>query len=164
MANPGDLPPDILNLILQFLDGPGLRAMASTCRGMRARSQWIAPGLHLSLHPHQRNALAWMRARERPPQLLSDPTQREIVSSRGASYWVDELTGRVSSERPRPASDARGGMFCDEPGLGKTITMLALLLATQGLYAEPPEARSATGPVARCFPCLPFYASRKHSL
>lgn len=56
---------------------------------------------------------------------------------------VDELTGRVSTERPRPGVDARGGLFCDEPGLGKTVTVLALLLATQGLYAEAPEARRA---------------------
>lgn len=58
---------------------------------------------------------------------------------------VDELTGRVTSERPRPAPDARGGLFCDEPGLGKTVTVLALLLATQGLYTEPPEARHTRG-------------------
>jgi len=35
--------------------------------------------------------------------------------------------------------DCRGGLFCDEPGLGKTITSLALMLRTSGLRSSPPQ-------------------------
>ncbi|CAI5525285.1 unnamed protein product [Closterium sp. Naga37s-1] len=35
--------------------------------------------------------------------------------------------------------DARGGLFCDEPGLGKTVTALALILKTKGLLPAVPR-------------------------
>jgi SNF2-related domain len=34
---------------------------------------------------------------------------------------------------------ARGGLLCDDPGLGKTITVLSLVLQTAGLMAHVPE-------------------------
>ena len=38
--------------------------------------------------------------------------------------------------------DLRGGLFCDEPGLGKTITGLALILHTCGTWPRvPPGAK-----------------------
>lgn len=43
---------------------------------------------------------------------------------------------------------ARGGLLCDDPGLGKTITVLSLILQTSGLSTEPkdgkPSSRSHT--------------------
>lgn len=47
--------------------------------------------------------------------------------------WVNVVDGMVSAETPTPCPPVRGGMLCDEPGLGKTITVLALLLRTRGL-------------------------------
>ena len=35
-------------------------------------------------------------------------------------------------------SKPRGGLLCDEPGLGKTITMVALILRTLGMKPSPP--------------------------
>jgi hypothetical protein len=46
----------------------------------------------------------------------------------------DELETIGESVMSRPL--ARGGMICDEPGLGKTITVLSLILQTMGLSTE----------------------------
>lgn len=46
---------------------------------------------------------------------------------------MNVVDGMVSSDAPPPCVPVRGGMLCDEPGLGKTVTVLALLLRTRGL-------------------------------
>lgn len=66
--------------------------------------------------------------------------------------------------------DFRGGMLCDEPGLGKTVTALALILARRGLLpASPPpegpekgEEEEAQGKVqARPLGGTPLQASKR---
>ncbi|KAF1793580.1 P-loop containing nucleoside triphosphate hydrolase [Phytophthora cactorum] len=47
----------------------------------------------------------------------------------GKPKWVDL---KVVEQVDTATRDTCGGMFCDEPGLGKTITMLALILRTKG--------------------------------
>lgn len=49
--------------------------------------------------------------------------------------YRNELLRTVSSCR----STARGGLLCDDPGLGKTITVLSLILQTYGLSTTPLE-------------------------
>lgn len=46
---------------------------------------------------------------------------------------MNVVDGMVSHDAPPLCVPVRGGMLCDEPGLGKTITVLALLLRTRGL-------------------------------
>jgi hypothetical protein len=60
------------------------------------------------------------------------------------AFRIDQQTGReMSFERTTHGSFAlsrrvaRGGLLCDDPGLGKTITVLALILQTSGLSTEP---------------------------
>mmetsp|Transcript_19166 Transcript_19166/g.39273 ORF Transcript_19166/g.39273 Transcript_19166/m.39273 type:complete len:1020 (+) Transcript_19166:46-3105(+) len=43
------------------------------------------------------------------------------------------------THEPFCRKSARGGLLCDDPGLGKTITVLSLILRTFGLSTEPKE-------------------------
>lgn len=40
--------------------------------------------------------------------------------------WADAVTGALLPEEPPPLRDFGGGLFADEPGLGKTITAVGL--------------------------------------
>ncbi|CAM9223719.1 unnamed protein product, partial [Discosporangium mesarthrocarpum] len=58
--------------------------------------------------------------------------------SRGADQgkvWMSRVDGMVRAVPLPPARPVRGGMLCDMPGLGKTITVLALLLQTKGMMS-----------------------------
>lgn len=56
----------------------------------------------------------------------------------GFPFYLDTVSGELSPETPPEVQDFRGGLFCDEPGLGKTVTALSLILKTQGASADPP--------------------------
>lgn len=52
---------------------------------------------------------------------------------------IDQLTGKqilTSTENVASRDVARGGLLCDDPGLGKTITVLSLILQTCGLSTK----------------------------
>jgi hypothetical protein len=42
-----------------------------------------------------------------------------------------QVTGELSVDPQEVLHDIQGGFFCDEPGLGKTVTALSLILKTQ---------------------------------
>jgi hypothetical protein len=72
-ANPNlpcaaDAGEDAVAVIAGFLDAKAAACLAATCGGMRDRMDSHASGLSeaITLHPHQRAGLAWMRRRERP--------------------------------------------------------------------------------------------------
>jgi hypothetical protein len=115
----GDLPEDVVERILGFLDPKCASTLACTCRGFRSRVEETSPGLALTLHPHQRAALGWMRRRERarlPPIL--DPLWKPIDCEDGRVLWLHTLKGELSDHHPDVYEDSQGGMLCDEPGLG----------------------------------------------
>jgi len=41
--------------------------------------------------------------------------------------------------------DVRGGLLCDEPGLGKTVTCLAMILKTKGMMSSTTTSTITTG-------------------
>eukprot|EP00976_Prorocentrum_cordatum_P050496 1019799-Prorocentrum_minimum.AAC.1 len=53
---------------------------------------------------------------------------------------VNLSTTSPSAEVPA----VRGGLFCDDPGLGKTVTGLALILKTLGATPAPPLGAKVT--------------------
>ncbi|KAL6753703.1 hypothetical protein V8C86DRAFT_441004 [Haematococcus lacustris] len=62
-----------------------------------------------------------------------------LVTSGGLFVDVNLATGELSTQAPPPRpTPLRGGLFCDEPGLGKTVTALSLVLRTQGTRPTPP--------------------------
>ena len=73
----------------------------------------------------------------------------ESRTNRQLRFRVDQQFGKayVTAPRSRQAKDkislarksARGGFLCDEPGLGKTITVLSLILQTFGVQSKTDE-------------------------
>jgi SNF2-related domain len=74
------------------------------------------------------------------PTPLPHPTLRVMPAppSWGA-LLVDTASGTVATGDAPIVSDVRGGFYCDDPGLGKTITALALILKTAGSLPLPPD-------------------------
>lgn len=72
-------------------------------------------------------------ARDAKSGALAVSASASPALSRPSRLWVNVVDGMVLPNAPPPRSEVRGGMLCDEPGLGKTITVLALLLRTRGL-------------------------------
>lgn len=151
-AQPGlpsfaDLPLQAITQIMAMVDSETLQVLACTCRHMRELAADIGPGLLLALYPHQREAIRWMLHREMPPEGTQHPTLRRFsVRNDGEvhHFWGDTATGQIIQDAPLPLQDFRGGLFCDEPGLGKTITSLGLVLRTKGTLPEPPENTEVT--------------------
>ncbi|KAK1948543.1 putative SWI/SNF-related [Phytophthora citrophthora] len=115
-------------------------------------------GLDLKLYEHQRRGLSWMMKRERA--LLWDTLLLHPFRVPGKQSDTDR---KLEIEFSEAAYDACGDMLCDEPGLGKTITMLALILLTKGqstagmpLRVDPPTSSSSSVQLRS--------ASRGHSL
>ncbi|RSH83079.1 uncharacterized protein EHS24_006736 [Apiotrichum porosum] len=95
----------------------------------------IASGdLHTDLLPHQSQALQWMVSHENPklPSKIGDDAVQfwtRQKGSRGQSdYWLNVATKTPQDDTPVLG---RGGIMADGMGLGKTLTTLSLVLATQ---------------------------------
>ena len=137
------LPQQIVDVYLSFNDSRSLRQLGSTCKTLRAATMDAFTGLKLELLPHQRAALRWMLHREgRVPQALMStssysaarqyhPCRKRFTcfgdSSKSfafdSSHLAIVLDGEHNFVRP-----VRGGLFCDDPGLGKTVTTIGLIL------------------------------------
>ncbi|GMK54505.1 hypothetical protein CspeluHIS016_0110910 [Cutaneotrichosporon spelunceum] len=91
--------------------------------------------LLVDLLPHQLQALKWMVDHEelKLPGTVDDMAVqfwvRQKGSGRGSSdYWLNVATKTPQAETP---AFGRGGIVADGMGLGKTLTTLALVLATR---------------------------------
>ncbi|CAM9739199.1 unnamed protein product [Chrysoparadoxa australica] len=138
------LPPLVMTCACSYLRAMDVEFLSRTCKSLWQVCEGAAPGLKLRLFPHQLRGLAWMRERERgqsPPVLDQTLT---IESKENNKYWVDGVTCKISDTEPFQAYGCRGGLLCDEPGLGKTITVLALVLRTRGCLPVM-SARKGTG-------------------
>ncbi|KAL1212522.1 F-box protein [Cardamine amara subsp. amara] len=134
-----DLPDDVLFSILMKLNTKDLVRIAAVCRLFRSLTSLIVPCMNLKLFPHQQAAVGWMMERERKAEVFSHPLYLNFDTEDGFSFSINVVSGDIITEATPMVKDFRGGMFCDEPGLGKTITALSLILKTQGKMADPPE-------------------------
>lgn len=159
------LPKDLINYhIAVYLKAPSLDAFRRTCKLMHQTLRSVVPGLKLQLYTHQIESLSWMRNREINVIMENDLASyghrrahcREGDAHRAASggasalltarndnrdnfhisqYNGDEILLRSDDLLSRAI--ARGGLLCDDPGLGKTITVVSLILQSLGLSTEP---------------------------
>lgn len=105
-----------------------------------------------TLLPFQRRSVAWMLEREGKtisddgevipkPQVDTDALPlfwSRIDIAEGVAWYYHRLTGRVSRERPKDENvKALGGILAEEPGLGKTLECISLILLNPSLTRTP---------------------------
>ena len=129
---------DILTKILASLGPMDLTRVSATCFHLRSLAVSVMPCTKLNLFPHQQIAVEWMLHRERNAELLPHPLYFSLLTEDGFSFHVNTVSGEIVAGEAPTIKDFRGGMFCDEPGLGKTVTALSLIVKTQGTLADPP--------------------------
>ncbi|GAV80317.1 SNF2_N domain-containing protein/Helicase_C domain-containing protein/zf-CW domain-containing protein [Cephalotus follicularis] len=134
-----DVPDDVLIKILTALGPVDLVRVAASCRHLRSLAASVMPCMKLKLFPHQQAAVEWMLQRERNAEVMPHPLYKVFSTEDGFSFCMNTVTGEIVTGIAPTIKDFRGGMFCDEPGLGKTITALSLILKTQGTIADPPD-------------------------
>ncbi|XP_059649264.1 F-box protein At3g54460 isoform X2 [Cornus florida] len=134
-----ELSDDVLINILNVLGPIDLVRVSATCHHLRSLAVSIMPCMKLKLFPHQQAAVEWMLRRERDSEVLPHPLYMDFLTEDGFPFYINTVSGEVLTGTIPIIRDFRGGMFCDEPGLGKTITALSLILKTQGTLADPPD-------------------------
>ncbi|KAK7323306.1 hypothetical protein VNO77_26773 [Canavalia gladiata] len=134
-----ELSDDILTKILASLGPMDLTRISATCRHLRFLAASVMPCTKLNLFPHQQAAVEWMLHRERNAELLPHPLYVALSTDDGFSFHINTVSGEIVTGEAPTIKDFRGGMFCDEPGLGKTVTALSLIVKTGGTLADPPE-------------------------
>lgn len=108
-----------------------------------------------TLLPFQRRSVGWMLAREGK---TVDPSGELVAKSSSSSaqtplfwkevrcesasdaWYVDRLRGEIMSKMP-DEGDAKGGILAEEPGLGKTLECIALILLNPAIGRTPSNKR-----------------------
>ncbi|KAJ2921288.1 hypothetical protein H1R20_g15804, partial [Candolleomyces eurysporus] len=103
--------------------------------------------LNPTLLPFQRRSVGWLLGREGldvTPQGEIAPSTSLIehsfwmpVTLGNHSLWFHRLSGELSPEEPSASPPALGGILAEEPGLGKTLEMISLILLN-----PPDESRN----------------------
>uniref|UniRef100_A0A6S8PQY3 F-box domain-containing protein n=1 Tax=Dunaliella tertiolecta TaxID=3047 RepID=A0A6S8PQY3_DUNTE len=145
------LPEALMENIVGLLSPSDLARLSCTCRYACTLCLDVAPGLDLKLYPHQRAAVRRMLALETRGYGTTKeqeapgphPFIRKLVSRNGLFIYANLASGELQVDPPPQFEQMRGGFFCDEPGLGKTVTALALILRTRGSTPRPPPGTKA---------------------
>lgn len=128
------LPHDVLMRVVLFLSARDHAALSESHPFFEFFLLNVVPGLKLRLYPHQVDAIRKMRIMERQSVTIPMPLiHRFKVSNQLVCVVADLVDGSVYQLDSFPrVKRPCGGLFCDEPGLGKTITTLSHILKTLG--------------------------------
>jgi len=168
------LPPEIIvTSVAPFLRARSVDALRRSCKLFHHTLRAFVPGLKLRLYTHQIRSLEWMRRRETEElserdvvdvnaklfgtESVNGDMHRAVTGgattclrlrTSAEAFRVDQQTGiEIPHEAGKTLSRqiARGGLLCDDPGLGKTITVMSLILQTSGLSTEPGNEKPKAG-------------------
>ena len=123
------------------------------------------PQLQCQLYGYQQNSLAKMLQRELRPTRHCGPYYVEKTTPCSSTSQVDKYYFNPDTYAfYRPSSiptylDIKGGILCDEMGVGKTTVCLALILATLDQMPQPelnPMCSAVTSDMARAFPARAY--------
>ncbi|CAK8987546.1 F-box protein At3g54460 [Durusdinium trenchii] len=149
------LPAPLLHMVAGYLRADDLRHLRLTCKYLDYTCCTVVPGVKVSLYSHQKRAIRWMDRQERGyagvPDTESNPSLVMLPTAwvHGESpiegqMCVDRASGKMRAYREEREATidnrrrVRGGLLCDEPGLGKTVTMLSMILRSAGMAPQTP--------------------------
>ncbi|KAK4555692.1 hypothetical protein LTR86_007445 [Recurvomyces mirabilis] len=107
----------------------------------------VLPGLKTVLYPYQRRSAGLMLQREAAPRLDLDPRLEQRIAPDGSTYYYGAKEP-LFLRQPRYFETCKGGILAETMGLGKTVILLALILATKDHLPRIPPAYANT-PVRR---------------
>lgn len=110
-------------------------------------------GIKTTLIPIQRKSVAEMLRRELAPRRVLDPRLLQRTDQTGNVWYSDFVKGEVLRE-PRYYDAVRGGLLCEEMGLGKTLMCLSVICATKGMPTTAPEPYTVSNPTREKNACL----------
>ncbi|RDB22176.1 putative ATP-dependent helicase C23E6.02 [Hypsizygus marmoreus] len=122
-------------------------------------------GMRSSLHTYQRRSVTAMIQKELDMSDVPDPLFIPLSSMMQETFYLQPGTMEILRERPTVAA-SRSGILCEELGTGKTVMILALILATIHQISSPEESIVDERPVLtplsfRHFPSYECVAARK---
>ncbi|KAL7422461.1 hypothetical protein Q5752_003109 [Cryptotrichosporon argae] len=125
-------------------------------------------GVRTLLHRYQIRSVARMLKMESQPGKMVDPHLVPVPEAgTWRTYYLNPTTMDVRLEPPRYAL-SRGGILCEQMGVGKTLMCLALIVATRHQAVLPAPIELATAAVGatemaeRVSPVVTDYAVRHH--
>ncbi|KZT00238.1 uncharacterized protein LAESUDRAFT_816623 [Laetiporus sulphureus 93-53] len=136
--------------LLYSILGPAPRLSSSVEEGLMQPRELLP-----TLLPFQRRSVAWMLAREgktlngageAAPQLIVSPDElplfwEEVEPETGQKWYFNRLLGIVSAEKPQEENSPLGGILAEEPGLGKTLECIGLVMLNPAIGRSPRTKR-----------------------
>ncbi|KAI5437422.1 hypothetical protein KIW84_023511 [Lathyrus oleraceus] len=71
--------------------------------------------------------------------VVNIPNGVSLSTNDDFSFHVNIVSGDIVIKEAPTIKHFHGGMFCDDPGLGKTVITHSLITKTQGTLADPPD-------------------------
>lgn len=125
-------------LVLQGIDReqlPDIVGLESSVSGV--------PGLKATLYSYQARTLAAMIQRETSPTVNIDPRYELRKAPDGSAYYYNTRDLLLRRSQPKYEGN-RGGILAETMGVGKTVIIIALILATRFHLPQIPPQYSAT--------------------